>query len=193
MSIKEFKIDNHGFINLVAVDPGTNYTGVAILKVSLPDLKIIGIETILLDMFGMENRNVLGTDLQKRLEYVNHNFIKVLNYYKPYSVTIESPFINRFRPQAVIPLANLLWSLESASMMHNKYMIVNRFAPSTIKNKVGAKGGADKIGVLDAVLKMNEITSLINPLKLSEHEVDGIAIAYTQLCLLRENGWLLLT
>ena len=53
------KINEMGVIRIIGVDPGTNYTGVAILTLSLPTLTIINIETMLMDMFGLENKQII--------------------------------------------------------------------------------------------------------------------------------------
>ena len=187
----QIDLDYTKTIRIIGCDPGTTYTGVAILELRLPDLEIVSIKTHLIDMYGITNPLMLNTDLQSRLNYLYGKFNMLLNYVNPFSVSIESPFINRFRPQAVVPLSQSLMALELAAMHHNPYLMITKYPPSTIKNAVGAKGGADKIGVLDALWKVEEVSKLINLNNITEHEVDGIAIAYTNLRLLRNNKVLL--
>ena len=178
-------------IKLLGSDPGSTYNGVAVLTISLPNLEIVSIDTLLMDMSDRISLNYTNTDLQSRLNKIHCQFLEILNFYNPFSVSIENPFMNRFRPAAVIPLAQTVMAMELATMDYNKHMMIAKYPPSVIKNVVGAKGGANKIGVLDAMLNINEITSKINLMCLSEHEVDAIAIAYKNLTDIRNNNVLL--
>jgi len=188
----DMKITDHGTITIVGVDPGTNYTGVAIFTLELPTLKILNIDTKLLNVFGLENRNMVGTDLQERLKMIYDQFLGILNTVEPFTVSIESPFMNRLRPAAVGSLSQCLWALELASFHHNKHLFVNKYPPSSVKNGVGAKGNADKDAMMLAILNHPEISSLINGNLISEHEIDAIAVAYIQLTNVRNNNIILL-
>ena len=182
--------------NLVGVDPGTNYTGVVAMEVSATTLEIVSIKPHLIDVHGLESTR--HKDLQFRLFLILNSFRDILRYYSPMIVTLEYGFINRLRPAAYGPLSQVRAVLEQSVMLLNTFernvgfMRVNGFAPSTIKNAVGSKGGADKVTIEAAVGNIPEIAKHVDVNTLSEHEVDGIAIAYTQLKILRSNPHLLL-
>lgn len=174
-------------INIVGIDPGTNFTGVAIFSISLPYLKIEKIDTVLIDVNGLENPLITGTDLQHRLFKIHSWLTDILKFYNPFTVSIESPFINPRRPGAVIPLAQVLFCLEHAVRMYSPYIHLGKFPPSNVKNAIGVKGGEHKLPMLEALLRIKEINDKVNPKTLSEHEIDACAIAYAQLQVFKED------
>ena len=177
-------------INMLAIDPGTTTIGVSIFTINIKDLdniKISKIETILIDTSLKFVEEELTKDLLVRLRRLYDRVFEILKRYDPVIVSIENGFINRLRPAAYGPLSQSIMAIELAAGNYNKQIKIFKFAPKTIK-KVTTKGGAaDKDGVLLGVNSIKEITSLIDPNLVSEHEVDSIAVNYTMLEYLREN------
>lgn len=173
--------------NIVGVDPGSNNVGVSILNIDSKTFSINNIDTILLNLTLTANHTI-HENLIYRLSVLQNNIYNLLNFYKPRLVSIENSYININRPAAVVPISQSISTIELTILSFNSLIPIYKYRPSLIKNSVGAKGHAKKDEMTTALNNLTEISSLIQPNNISEHEVDAIAIAYSMLLDLRSNG-----
>lgn len=182
-------------INIMAIDPGSNMLGFSIFTISVPELEIVHIEPISINLGVTENEDALRTNLLYRLQMLNQVFINTINHYQPRIIVSEAGFINMARPAAVIPLAQAISTMQVAAYNYDPMIKFFTIPPSVIKSAVGAKhvrGGDTKIEMLKAVCKIPEITNHVDPRYFTEHVTDSIAINYTLLQTLRTDGGFLL-
>jgi len=180
------------YFSMLAIDPGTTTIGVSIFTIDATNLTIVTIETILIDISIGFKEDILNTNLVSRLNILYNRIKEIVTYYKPKIVSLEAGFINRLMPAAYGPLSQSIMAVELAALEVNPYIKLFKFAPKTIKKVTTKIGSANKDDVLFGVNGIPEITNLINPNLISEHEVDSIAVNYTMLEYLRENSIILL-
>lgn len=178
-------------IRLVGIDVGTTNCGIGIIETDPIDLNIVNIETSKMTLVNDTDR--VYNRLVYRLMDLYLGLKDLLIDVDPIAVYLEYAFINRLRPGAYGPLSQARGVIENCILNVNmKWLTTNEiifggFPPSIIKNAVGAKGGANKVSVLEAVLNIKEISKHIDLTELTNDEVDGIAIAYTLLTEIRRN------
>jgi len=178
-------------LKLIGIDPGTNYIGVSILTIQSKDLTITNIETVALDVSKINNICFVNKNLMYRLAVLTELIYNVMKFHNPAAVGMESPFINSLRPASVVPLSQSVQAIEYGIYNFRDSMPVGKYPPSTVKNAVGAKGGADKIEILDALLTIDELKLNVNFNRITDHEVDATAIAYALLQDVRNNPLIL--
>jgi len=164
-------------ITLLGIDPGTSTLGLSIFHLN-SDLEIERIDTECINTAREKTVFRENANLEYRIAVIGKEIERVLVTHNPVGMAIEMPFINPRRIGSVIPLARLLGVLMDRSIQTNPYRMIYKKSPSEVKNAVGAKGGADKDAVLLAVQQIDEIDRLIELDKLTDHEIDAIAINY---------------
>lgn len=178
-------------LNIIGIDPGSNNLGVCILSLDLK-LNILNINTIPVCLSSYSSENKVYSDLTTRLLYLMEEMAFIYNQFIPKIITIETSFINKNRPAAVIPLTSAISIIENTFVRLDNNIYITKFSPSIIKKSVKADPIGKKQPVYDALKKIDEINNLIELDALTEHEIDAIAIAYTQLLNLRQKGVLCL-
>jgi len=164
-------------IRLMGIDPGTSTLGVAILELD-NQFNITSIITRCIDASKQKTIFRENANLEYRISVIGNEIEHDLNKYNPIGMAIELPFINPRRISSIIPLARLLGVLMDKSINNNPHRMIYKKSPSEVKNAVGAKGGADKDAVLEAILKIDEISDKIDLESMTDHEVDAIAVTY---------------
>jgi len=178
-------------IRIIGIDPGTTTVGVAIVDVTL-EYKIVNIETILIDAKYV-NVNNNYTSLYNRLSYIENRIYEIIQTYRPHMVSHENAFLFHMRPGAYGPLSQSILAITNGIYKANPYMYIQGFAPKYIKKIFSDKGTSDKDGMLSYMRGINEITDLINIERISEHEIDAIAIVFTMIDHVQNNDVILLT
>lgn len=174
--------------NILAIDPGSNFLGASIFTLNSNTLEIVNIETVSINLTTIINNNPLYNNLSLRLQRLQSIIKNILEYYDPRIVTVESGFINLFRPGAVIPIAQSIAIIENTVLNYSPFIKMFSVPPSIIKMNVNASFKAKKDEMLVRVSEIKEITKFVNPYSLTEHVVDSIAINYTMLNTLRSDG-----
>jgi Holliday junction resolvasome RuvABC endonuclease subunit len=159
--------------NIIGVDPGTNYCGVAVLTLN-DNFDIVKIKPILIDLSTA--RYNLKNDLFKRLNNLYATAFDIFNVHKPIALAIEAGFINRLRPAAYGPISKSIYAVEKAFFDSTGLTNITEYPPSVVKQYIHGNWIADKEQMKEAVLKMFPYL----PDDLTEHEYDAIAIGTTK-------------
>jgi Holliday junction resolvasome RuvABC endonuclease subunit len=164
-------------MTLIGIDPGSTHMGVSIFDIDDNTLELKNIITYSIDASKVDVNNGLNFHITHRLNYLANTFYNILQEYYPVAITIENPFINRFRPGSVIPLAKNLALIENVTLDFDSSIFINRISPSEAKNAIGMKGGVNKDSMRDA-LNRHEIKKYLTKDidDMTEHEIDATAI-----------------
>lgn len=180
----------YGTYRLIGIDPGLNYTGIAIYDIDYVTGKILRIEAFTL------NNDRLIDDTGFDLEFIPERSVKlyklkyaiqtVLRDHNPSHVVCEAPFYNRFMPMAYGALMEVVCLINSAVLEWNSNIGFHTVPPLSVKKMIGTKAvkndtlkGKDLVKTAVSIVK--EIMDvLVTPLHtLSEHAIDAIAVGYT--------------
>lgn len=178
----------------MGIDPGSRTLGVSIFTVKPTgestidnfNLEIASIKTMTLfidnDTTGVFDNVTARTQKLKRL-------IKGIYYvYRPVMTSIESSFVNMSRLGAVLPLTKAIHTIESTIVELDRYAKIVSIPPGAVKKAFDSKQKG-KDSVLIALKKKKQLVELIDKVdKISEHEVDAVAITYTLLEYLKTTG-----
>lgn len=169
-------------INIVGIDPSTNYVGLANFFIDATTLDIIHIDSTTINLANIEPPINLN-----RQEFANqylYNFL--VNYFYNYPVVglaIESAFINKFRISSYGPLTKVIQTIHmSYRAVYGNINRIVEYAPLLVKKHIGKEFFIDKSGTQNAILNSN-LKNFIRP-NITEHEYDAIAIGnllYTEI------------
>lgn len=183
---------NNNYFRIIGIDPGSRNLGVTIMFIDIETLEIMDIVPIPISLNKHNILDVNKISLISRLSYLRKEFERIVHAYNPIAVAIESGFINPRMPGAVIPLASAITAMSSVIMEYDRTITIIEYPPSIIKKAVGANPIGNKSPVFNALVANSEFEELVNLEVLTEHCVDSIAIAYTMLLDIREEGILCL-
>ena len=159
-------------MKIIGIDPGTNYCGVAVFTIE--NLKITNLYTSLIDSTW------INSGLFDRLLNVYNESFKIFTEERPFWLAIEAGFINRFRPAAYGPISKCIFSIEKAFYDATGLKNITELPPSIVKKFISQNGLATKGDMLTAVRNITELSCFLSGNE-SEHEIDAIAIGYTQI------------
>ena len=172
--------------NIFGIDPGKN-TGIAIINVNIDNLTINNIETVRLKLD--KTTYEYDFDFINNIFYLKEYLNKMLINYNPVAIGYETAFLNTKFPNAIGQLSQYTCILDMVSREYNPFIKIYRYAPMLAKSlfnkSVGGK--ADKNDMLEALKSNIELNSFVNLDKISEHEVDAVAMAYITLQKIRSN------
>lgn len=177
--------------NIVSIDPGNNI-GVSIIEVELPNYNIINIDTTFIVLENNISKDSNDKILDK-LNVLNKIVSDLINIYNPVAFSIEAAFMNVRFPKAVMQLSQYVGIIDHTIQVNNPFIKVFKYPPKYIKARVVGSGNADKDAMMIGVTSIEEIASKIDTSRLSEHEVDAVAIGYTALQEIREFPFILYT
>lgn len=123
-----------------------------------------------------------------RIDAIEERLLAIFDRHNPFDVASESPFFNPSRPNAFEVLVEVIYMIRQALWRHNPWLRLYRIDPPTVKNGVGAKGGAGKNPVGDAVIALAPQLNYIGitPIeKLDDNGRDSIAVTLTRLKILK--------
>lgn len=173
-------------ITILAIDPGSTFAGIAILKYHPDEKRIISATTELLNMPKM-CKELIGVDPRDyallRLDAFGKALSKILEDHQPDEVVAESAFFSMPSAGSFSVLVQVMDRIQIAVNQYRPYTTVYKIPPSNVKNAVGAKGDAKKDPIKNALLKLNDLnyTGEVPMQLLSEHEIDALAVGYTKI------------
>ena len=108
------------------------------------------------------------------------NLLGIFNYYKPFSIASESPYISNQFPQAGLVLTEVICAIRRAVMRYDSWQNLNLIDPPTIKKSVGAMGNAKKEMMKEKVLSLTDLryNGIVPIEELDEHAIDALAVSY---------------
>lgn len=168
---------------LLGIDPGSSNLGISIYKL---DFQTLAIKesfafTISAKDTGFYNRytsDVFG-DKIARLQAMKNELASVFRTYSPSIIMCESPFFNRFTPNAYAILIEVVNLIQETVWEYNYQIPFFKIDPPTAKRAVGAKGNAKKEEMTQAIIEIKDRLKLRNnPLELDEHSIDALAIGH---------------
>lgn len=170
-------------INLLGIDPGTTKLGVSIMEVSLDTFTILNTQAMTLNGDKLANHYLLESHYSHRHSRVNGMMDYLSNLcinYRPFAIISEAPFYNPTRPAAFEALVEVINALRGMVLHYDMFKPLITVPPSNVKNAVGAKGGANKITIKDAVKCLPDINyhNQVEFNNLDEHAIDSIAVNY---------------
>jgi len=176
---------------LIACDPGSHYTGVAVYEIDAIHRKILSIEAFTLNTERLPNRTGLDP------EYFGERLIKLCKLkmalvdliyrIQPQAVACESPFYNRRMPMAYGSLLETLSYIHTAVLEVDTRIFFKTIEPLLVKKAVGAGVMKGKVDVKYCIDNNREITSVLNTDLdlLDEHAYDALAVGY---CFINNSG-----
>ena len=175
--------DSSSVVKTMAFDPGTTKLGVSIMHIDLFDLQIKKTYAFTLNGEKLANNFILAENYGGRYSRISgmmKEISNLFNYIEPFAVSSEAPFYNPTRPAAFEALVDVIGAMRNTLFQYDPIKQLHFVDPSSVKNSVGAKGGANKITIRDAVLKLTDLSyeSSVPIEDLDEHSIDAIAVNY---------------
>lgn len=168
---------------IVGIDPGTTCLGFATIDYDVETFEIVSCYAETLHGEKLPGSEWLGSlygDRFKRIEAYRDTLTRRFRSIEPVIIASESPFINVKRPAAYGALTEIVYAIKLAVVEYSHWRPLHLLPPSMVKNAVGAKGGADKDGVKNALRKITQIvtTATCDFEALDQHSIDALSVAY---------------
>lgn len=150
---------------ILAVDPGSNVMGYALIKVQHKKPELISMGAIKLSQYD---------DIYLRLGKIYERLTEIITSYHPTTFAIEAPFYGK-NVQSMLKLGRAQGVAIAAAMQGG--LSVTEYAPRKIKQAITGNGNADKEQVwqmLKSTLKLSEK----NPKYLDASDALGVAMCH---------------
>ncbi len=167
----------NNYVRIMGIDPGSYTTGVATLVVDVRTWEIVTITPELIDVYDVIKTDYVRDKLYERLFVMGERLSSILEYHVPDAVSIESGYIDRFRPAAYGVLSKVMYVIQHAVYKYDKFIVTEEFRPKVAKKLLKVTDIDKKATTMDALLKRKDITNLVDLHLISEHEVDAISLA----------------
>ena len=165
---------------ILAIDPGTRFTGFSIVEYSLLNKpKLIFVETLNVDsqLKSAKYISALHGDRFCRILIIVKQFNKLLTAYKPNLIACEQCYYSGIaNPFAT--LTSLICALRLEAFSVDESLCFSMIEPSIVKYSVGVKGNTGDKDLMRTAVGNLDIENL-NIDILDEHAVDSIAINVT--------------
>ena len=145
----------------MGIDPGTNFMGYGIIEVEGRVVRSVVMGDI--DLHTM-------SDPYRKLRYIFERVGKLIDYYSPREVALESPFFGT-NVQSMLKLGRTQGAAMAAALSRDKEVF--EYAPSRIKQAITGSGAASKEQVAAIVKRMLKLEYM--PRRLDA--TDGMAVA----------------
>lgn len=172
-----------GILTILAIDPGTNHTGICVLDLHSDGLVHIKLsETIHseLHLAALKDITYIHGIRFTKIYIIAERIKDLLQIHKPQLVVSESPFWQPGRTQAYTALVELIATIRSTVFNYNQSIRFDTIDPSTIKNAANVKGtSGDKTLMRDGIdsLGLSYDQSIIFK-DIDEHGIDAVAVGY---------------
>lgn len=182
---------------VIGLDPGSDTLGTAKLEFDIETLEAVAISAKTLKGKRAGRGSWITDRFGERAGRIAANQEALFHYFRnndPIAIVAESPFFSHSHPSAYGVLVEVICSIRQALWRHDPYMVLDEIDPNNIKLAVGAKGGAGKDPVRDAILKLDWVRKIYVgdvPLEdLDSHSIDGIAAAICKWLRIRKEAGL---
>lgn len=180
--------ENYHVLRLLAIDPGLNNNGYALIQVDTKLKQIISIEahSIATDKLPdpwWVNHNIHPERLVK-INKIESTFEQLAVATQPHVVVCESPFFNPTRPNAFKALVEAMSAIQIGIVKANPFLQFFFIAPQQMKAYLKAiKKDSTKDYVRERVMSTPDIQPFLIDVidELSEHAVDAVGVGYAYL------------
>lgn len=170
---------------ILAIDPGTDTLGTAVLDVDLTcgRVSLVAAQTFSGASGAAYYPDVGDTHGNRSAKLYSHeqNLGALFRHFQPHNVTCEAPYMGRF-PQAFEALVECRSSIRRALYNYDPTMPLEMVDPPTAKLAVGTvlKRGMDKGAVRAAILQLSNLYNATgrSVAVMDEHTIDAIAVGY---------------
>lgn len=168
-------------MNLIGIDPGTDTIGISVFEIHVDTYEIIrcSAKTFSARKY-MDDYWVLGSDKDKRLNWIFKLLTQLFEAYQPFALAVESNFMNINRPMAYGALVELVATIRAAYREVRPSDSIQMITPSQGKASVKADRSAKDNTLLPFVEK--ELGALYQgevPLSsLDGHSLDSLVVGY---------------
>lgn len=167
---------------ILAVDPGTNALGVAVLDVDIDKAIVTVQHATTIDISKLSQNYpqliMIHGERVSKLHAVEVSLFRMFRAWKPDEIVSEAPYMGRF-PQAYGALVECLASIRRAVMEYNRALPLPTIDPASVKKSVGVSGkSGDKGAITTAIQRQSDLVLNIDVDKLDEHARDAIAVGY---------------
>lgn len=164
---------------IMSIDPGTNSTGVSILSVDYPTVKVIFAETIKADRL-MSNYSYIEQihgSRYARIIATADRIAHLLTIYPIDAIVSESPYMGRFA-QSFAALTELISEIRNRIFCFDNGLFLDTIDPSTVKKFMGVKGTSGDKDLMRKALnnKFLLYDDYLKPAEFDEHTVDSICV-----------------
>lgn len=175
---------NQEYIRILACDPGSSYTGIAILDLySDGTIRVPFVETIDATYLIKRTQDVVFKYGEKyaRILAIITQIENILNIYNPEIVSIEAPFYNPKRPRAYGVLCEVVSVIKYTIYRFSQVIPFYEIDPSSIKKSIGVSGtSGDKALMLENLTKIGLLyEEHLSYWSFDEHSIDALAVGYT--------------
>lgn len=165
----------------MGIDPGNATMGIALLDLSVPDMKMTLAHAYTVDSTRQySDRHHLiehRSERHLRQRVMGESIARAIRFYEPALIAIESPFMHR-RPQAFEALTELMLRLEDGVASCDVSIPITKIAPVKAKKAIGVKDIKSKASVKDALKKKNVIILERQWQMMDEHSIDATVVAF---------------
>ena len=145
----------------MGIDPGTNFMGYGIIEVEGREVRSVVMGDI--DLHTM-------SDPYRKLRYIFDRVGKLIDYYQPREVALESPFFGA-NVQSMLKLGRAQGVAMAAALSRDKEVF--EYAPTRIKQAITGSGSASKeqvAAIIKRILKLEYVPRRLDA-------TDGMAVA----------------
>ena len=164
------------YIRILGIDPGSYTTGLALLVIDSKTSELVAIECELIDVYDVVKHDYVRDKLYERLFVMGKRLSSLLEYLVPDVVSIESGYIDRFRPGAYGVLSKVMYMIHNSIHQYDPMLMTEEFRPKVAKKIIQVKDMDKKATTKDALVLRKDITALIDLDRISEHEIDAISL-----------------
>lgn len=159
---------------ILAIDPGTNVLGYALVEKSNRNIKTLEVDVLKLNT---------KIDMSTRMKTIFDFIIEKINTYHPDILALEAPFFGK-NVQSMLKLGRVQGICISAGLSQSIPFV--EFPPKRVKQSVTGNGNASKEQVFKMLSMMNLISE--QPKYLDASDALAVAVCYCNQSLLSTTG-----
>jgi len=193
------RLDDFNIFRILSIDSSTKNIGIAVFDVAInknrfnKEFEVVDLTTTnirprkLADVRGYPRH---FDDLALMADIVKSRFTELLELTEPNLVVYEKAFANPRRPGAYGPLNAMVTTITQSVLDFDREIPVLYASPSQVKNALGQKGNCKKEVMFEAAIRHPVVLKFIDPTKITEDEIDAIAVGFYGLGHFKEH-WML--
>lgn len=172
---------------VLAIDPGSNFTGVSLFEVSLVQEKILSVKSRSIDVNKLKNDSGLIEELvgERLVRYfkLRNEFARILQEENIHFIAYEGPFMNKMRPNAYGPLVSLMTLIQDVVVNFSQGIPFIILQPQSVKKAIGVSGKKGKGVIKEAIERHPDLMEALKVgntdlTKLDDNAIDSIAVGY---------------